>query len=213
LFGNRRKDGFFDNCRDRDGDLMFDRRVVDRGISSRLRRLPALASEARPLRANAGLTEPGLAHVGGILEDAPYRRPIPVVLAFRAGNFTIPEPATHLADRASIECNPDEKLSYNLGLSLVDLVAGLAASFVFPDVTITVGRAAQHVYRPRLRRVPLPPAAAFENLGSLIFGHHPLNLEQQILLGRLADVVVEEGDLHARPLKFIDKKHLIGITT
>jgi hypothetical protein len=40
-----------------------------------------------------------------------------------------------------------------------------------------------------------------------------LNLEQEIFLGRAADVMVEEDDLDAMSLQFLDKKHLIGVAT
>ena len=44
------------------------------------------------------------------------------------------------------------------------------------------------------------PAAPLKDLGTLIFRHHPLDLEEQIFLGRPADIMVEEDDLDAMSL-------------
>jgi hypothetical protein len=205
------EDGFLHDCGDRDGDLVFDRRVVDRRVLSRLRRLAALAPQAGTLRTDACLPKPSLSRVGGILEDPPHRRAVPVSLASRAEEFTLLKLATDLANRTTVQRHPRENLPHNLSLSLDDLVARLAASFVRPDVTVAVRRSAEDVHGPCLRRVPFPPAASFKNLGAFIFRHHPLNLEQQILLGRPADVVVEEDNLDAVPLKLLDKEHLVRV--
>ena len=128
-------------------------------------------------------------------------------------NFTILKLATDLADRATVQRNPRKDLPNNLGLSLDNFVACLASPLVLPDVAIAVRRTAEDVDDPRLRRVPFSPAAPFKYLGTFIFCHHPLNLEQQIFLGRPADVMVEEDDLDAMPLQFLDQKHLIRVAT
>ena len=41
------------------------------------------------------------------------------------------------------------------------------------------------------------PRRLVQDLGTFIFCHHPLNLEQEIFLGRATDVMVEEDDLDA----------------
>jgi hypothetical protein len=61
--------------------------------------------------------------------------------------------------------------------------------------------------------MPFATAASFKDLGTLIFSHHSLNLKQEILLRRSADVMIEEDDLDAMPLEFLDEQHLIGIAT
>jgi hypothetical protein len=57
----------------------------------------------------------------------------------------------------------------------------------------------------------LPAAASLQYLGTLIFCHHPLDLEHQVLFGSSADIVVEENDLDALPLKLLDQEHLVWI--
>ena len=119
--------------------------------------------------------------------------------------------AADLTDRATIQRHPRKNLPNNLGVSLDNFVACLASSFVLPNVAITVRRAAEDVNCPGLRRVPLPATAPFKDLGTFIFCDHSLDLEQQILLGRPADVMIEEDDLHTLPLKFLHQEHLIRI--
>jgi hypothetical protein len=76
-----------------------------------------------------------------------------------------------------------------------------------------VRRAAEDVDDPGLDRVLLSPAAPFKDLGTFIFRYHSLNLEQQILLGRPTNVVVEEDDFDTMPLQFLDQKHPVRIAT
>ena len=57
----------------------------------------------------------------------------------------------------------------------------------------------------------LTPAAAFHDLGTLVFRDHPLDLKQQVRLGAPADGVAQEDDLDAAPGEFLQEQHLIGI--
>jgi hypothetical protein len=59
--------------------------------------------------------------------------------------------------------------------------------------------------------VPLPPPAAFQDLGSLVLGHHALHLQEQIILRRLAQRAGEEDDLHARALQLVDEQGLVSV--
>ena len=63
------------------------------------------------------------------------------------------------------------------------------------DVAIPVGSLAEDTDRAVASRVHLPAPAPLEDLGPLIFGDHPLHLEQQLLLRLIADLVIEEDDL------------------
>ena len=62
-----------------------------------------------------------------------------------------------------------------------------------------------------MRGVSLAPAAPLQDLGPLILGDHPLDLEQQVILRRLAQRAVEEHDLDAGTPELVDEQHLIGI--
>lgn len=63
-------------------------------------------------------------------------------------------------------------------------------------------------------RAPLPLAAAtaLQDLRALVFRHHALHLEQQVVLGRRADLAVEEDALDAGAAQLVDEQHLVGVT-
>jgi hypothetical protein len=53
--------------------------------------------------------------------------------------------------------------------------------------------------------------AALQDLGPLILRDHPLHLEEERILGGLARCAVEEVDLDAGALEFLQQQHLVGI--
>ena len=119
--------------------------------------------------------------------------------------------AADLADRAALLPDPLEDLPHDPGLFGHDLVARLAAALVLADVAIAVGRAAEHVDRAAAGGVLLAPAAALHDLGPLVLGDHALDLEQQVLLGAVAEGVAQEDDLDAATGEFLEEQDLIGI--
>jgi hypothetical protein len=60
--------------------------------------------------------------------------------------------------------------------------------------------------------MPQTTPAAFQDFGSLVFGDHSLNLEQEIILRGATDRAVQENNLRARAVKLIDQEHLMGVT-
>src|SRR5262249_43738174 len=196
---------------DLDGDAVGLGGVVGGDGPARLRLFPSQRSQTRPTRADPRLAELRPAPVGRVLEDAPDGRAVPVRLALGAGNLLRLQAAADFADRAALQTDPGEELLHHPRVFLVDLVAGTAAALMFADVAVAVGRAAQDVDRPGPRRVPLAAAAAFEDLGTLVLGHHALDLEQQILFGGLADGPVQEDDLDAGALPLVQEQDLQGV--
>ena len=59
--------------------------------------------------------------------------------------------------------------------------------------------------------MPFAASAAFKDLGALVFGHHALDLQQQLVLGRAAQLTIEKHDLDASALKLVNQQHLIGV--
>jgi hypothetical protein len=57
----------------------------------------------------------------------------------------------------------------------------------------------------------LAPPMPFENLGPLILGHHPLDLEQQIVLRAAPQFTIQEHNLDPGPAEFIDQQDLVGV--
>ncbi len=114
----------------------------------------------------------------------------------RAGNgFARPQAATDLADRAALQTDPGKDESHDPRVFFVDLVAGASAPFVLADVAVTVRRAAQDIDRTGPRRMTLAAAAPFQDLGTLVFGHHALHLQQEIFFRRFTDRSVEKDPL------------------
>lgn len=81
------------------------------------------------------------------------------------------------------------------------------------DVPIAVRRCAEHVHIALAGGVELAAPAPLDDLGPFVLGHHPLHLKQQMVLGRLADLVVDKHQFHAAPLQFVHQEHLVSITS
>ena len=57
----------------------------------------------------------------------------------------------------------------------------------------------------------LTPPMPFDNLRALILGHHPLDLEQQVVLRTAPQFAIQKDDLDAGPVEFIHQQDLIGV--
>ena len=63
-----------------------------------------------------------------------------------------------------------------------NLIARLATARMLVNIAIAIRRPAQDIDHAGPGGMQLAPPMPFENLGPLILGHHPLDLEQQIVL-------------------------------
>ena len=79
------------------------------------------------------------------------------------------------------------------------------------DVSVSVGRAAEHTDRTAMCGVPLATTAALQDLGFLVLGNHALDLSQEILRGTLSQGIAEEDDLDAVMREFLEHQNLISI--
>src|SRR5579885_2207689 len=57
----------------------------------------------------------------------------------------------------------------------------------------------------------LPTPTALQNFCSLIFGDHPLDLEQELIFWSLPDLSVEEDHLDPRSEKLFQQEHLVRV--
>ena len=106
------------------------------------------------------------------------------------------QPTADLADRGALLPDPVEDLADHARLLEHDLVARGPAALVLPDVAVAVRRARQDADDAGLGAMPFATAAALQDLGPLILGHHALHLEQQSVLRRVApELAIEEDDL------------------
>ena len=121
------------------------------------------------------------------------------------------ETSANLTDRASFLADPLEDLPHDPSLVGHDLITRLAVALVLADVTVAVGRAAEHVDRAVAGGVLLAPAAALHDLGALVLGDHALDLQEQVLLGSAARGIAQEDDLNAATGEFLEYQNLICI--
>ena len=116
-----------------------------------------------------------------------------------------------LIERTSFDSTPREHLPDRLGLGELHDVSGLAASFLLGDVSVSIRGLGQGADLTRPRREEPAAATPLADLGPLVFGDHPLDLQQQPALGALIEIPVEEDDLDAMAAQFVDQDHLIGV--
>src|ERR1700722_10359186 len=126
-------------------------------------RLAALRTRSCPQGAHTRLTKMRLTDVGSILQNAPHRGAIPVILAPWAFHALRLEPPAHFADGTTLQGDPAKYLPDHVRLEVVHFVACLAVAFVFAEVTVAVGRTAEHVDNTGPGRVSFATPAAFED--------------------------------------------------
>src|SRR4051794_22983014 len=127
-----------DQRRNRHAEPFGRRHVVDPvGAARLLAAAPHRPQPDRP-RPDPGLAEGGRPGVGGVLEDAPHRRPVPGALA-AAGRVALRLQApADLADADAVTADPAEDQADDRGLLLVDLVARAPAGVPLADVAVAV---------------------------------------------------------------------------
>ena len=79
------------------------------------------------------------------------------------------------------------------------------------NVAIPVGCGTEHADLALVRAMPLAPARTLENLGSLVLGDHALELQEQLVFGRVRLRCIDEDCLHAVTQPFFDKQDLVRI--
>ena len=137
--------------------------------------------------------------------------PAPVRLAGRARDAGCVQPSAHRGERQALVPDPGEDLADDPGGVLVDLVARLPTAGLAGDVAVAEGRAGQHADGARLSPMPLAAPAALQHLGPLVLRKHPLQLQQQVVLGRVPDWPVEEYHLRTGMSELLEQQDLVGI--
>jgi len=91
------------------------------------------------------------------------------------------------------------------GLGFVDGIARDAAALMFTDIAVAIGRPGQNTDPTFMRGMAFTAPTAFQDLGTLVFGHHTLHLKQQVVFRRQADRPVEKHDLDPEAPKLINQ--------
>jgi hypothetical protein len=119
--------------------------------------------------------------------------------------------SAYLAHRQSVATNPRKDPTYDLGLIFDDLEAGRSATLSAADVAIAEGRGGQCTDCARARSMQTTPPNPLQYLAALVLGDDALNLQQQIVLRRVADRAVEEYDPRPAAVKLLDQQDLMGV--
>ena len=134
----------------------------------------------------------GLPGVGRVQQHGVDHGPAPMRVAGWAGDLGRAQPPAHRGERQALVAHPGEDLANHAGGVLVDVVARGSPARLARDVAVAVGRAGEDADGARPGAVPLAATAALRHLGPLVLREHPLQLQEQVVLGAAADRAVEE---------------------
>src|SRR4051812_14442250 len=153
----------------------------------------------------------GTADVGGVGQHAVDRGGVPAHRAPVCRAAGVLQAAADLAQAQPLQPDPGEDLPDRGRLLGDNLEAGHAATLILGDVAVAERRGGERAEQAGARRMAAPAPTAFQNLGALVLGDHPLDLQQQVVLGRAGDRAVEEDDLSAGAPELLHQQHLVGM--
>lgn len=178
---DRRKEDWLHHRGHGNGNPLLGGHITDRHRPSRVHWAPPLRAQTGPQGPQTGLPKGGGPLLGRILQDAPHHTAIPDSFS-SPGHFAgLGQTPTDLANAQAFTADPRKDLADHPGFLEDNVIAGLPTPRMLVDVAIALRGPAEDIHHPRSRRMPLPSAMPFDNLGALIFRHHPLHLEQQIV--------------------------------
>jgi len=213
LCSRRRKRGGIDQGRHRYLDP-FLARTRDTPCGARHRsRIAPDQTQPRFCRHNTRPPERGASDICWIGEHAVDRRDAPMPQSARTSAAHALQTPTHLAHAQPIETNPRKDATHDVSLVLDDLEASHSATLIAADVAIPKGRTRQGADRAGTRRVQATTPNPLEYLDSFVLGDDALNLQQQVILRRVADRAVQEYDLGPAAAKLIDQHDLVDVAS
>ena len=158
-----------------------------------------------------GLLKRGPPGVGGVAQHAPDGGAVPEGLAGGGGDALRGQPLHQLGHGYVVVGVAAEQLAHDPSIVLDDLIAGVGG-IAPPHVAVAVWGAAQHVGHPGPGPVRLAPPGALGDLCPLVLGDHALELDHQLVLGRLGSGALDEADLGAGTGELVDEQRLVGVT-
>jgi hypothetical protein len=203
LLLDRSKQLLIHQGRHRDGDPLLGWGSLGGPAAPGLRRPATWRAQAWLLRDGTCASERSATDIGGILQHVPDGAMGPAGLACPRGHAGRLQPAPHLLQGAAFLSDPGEDLPHHPCLIEDDVETSGAACLLRTHQPITIRGLAEHTHPPSLGRVPLAAPTALEELGPLVFGDHPLDLQQQLLFRGLGCGMVEEPHLYAGAREFL----------
>jgi len=120
------------------------------------------------------------------------------------------EPVDDAAERGSLLQIPGEELAHDRRLRLVDAhTLGVARVLRVEQVTVDGLRPRQQQPRPVASQSTAPHPLSDQR--ALVFGNRPTDLEQEVLVRRVAGRLVEELDAAAGALELFKEHHLMDV--
>src|SRR5690349_10450809 len=149
--------------------------------------------------------------VGRVAQHAAHSRRIPLALAspwLAAGRR---QAAADLAQAQPLKRDPAEDLPDDACLLLNDLEPRLPTTIRLRHVAITIRRRGKGTDRAGTRSMPATAAATLQDFCSLVLRDHALHLQQEVILSRATNRVIEEDHLGAGTAELLDEQNLVGI--
>ena len=143
-----------------------------------------------------------------VAQHAAQRGGVPALQSGSGGALETTEPAASFAKAYSFNADPAEYLTHYAGFVFHHLNPGRTASGVTVQVAIAIRHGAHGADRSRHGRVPTPTPTPLENAGTLVFGDHTLDLQEQVVLGRATDRAIEEHHLDTGATELFHEQHL-----
>jgi len=168
------------------------------------------AARARLRRAHVAVAVGvGRAGVGRVGQDAVDDRLRPWALARARVPRPEVQPLEDLAERQPLVDEPAVEHARDRRLGVVDdQVAGRPVAL--GHVAVAVGRPAAEVLAGA-GLLQLAPSEPLPEQRPLVFGDRALDLQQQLLVGVVADGALQEGDLAAGAAQLLQQQHLVGV--
>lgn len=183
---------------------------IDRKITPRLG-TASMRTKSRQTRPPTRLAKRRSPLIGGVPQHSTDSAARPVDSACGRTDSLLLQPSTDRPDRQSFEGHPLEDFAHDASFFKHDPEVSFSAPLVLAHIPVAIWSAGQHIHRTTTGCVTFPAPRAFHDLGPLIFGNHPLHLQQQIFFRATAQRVIQEHEFHTMMFHFIDQQYLVGV--
>src|SRR4051794_14903957 len=174
-------------------------------------RMPADWPQARRSLHVARMPVDRATDVGCVGQHAALSRGMPVALVSPCLATGRGQATADLAQTHPLQRNPFKHPSDEACLFLDDLEARCPTAISLRHVAIAVGGCGKGAEQAGTRSMPAATAATLQDLRSLVLRDDPLHLQQQIILGRAANRVIEEDHFGASTAELLDEQDLMSI--
>src|SRR5207302_10792987 len=154
--------------------------------------------------------EAGGAAMRGVVRQEPDGGALRALGCLASRDAFIIDPPRSLTDAESLDGVHLIAASPYAGLGFIDDVSG-GCLVGLADVTVAVRSVAHHADLARLRPVSLAAARALQDLRSLIFSDHALELNQELIFCAVALWRLHKHRLDSMASEFLDQQNLVRV--